>query len=251
MGKTILGESGPRKGYILDSSKPHVKPRTFQDSPKENYILCPDCEKYFEFLETYVAENFSKRLLNERFNTSFDYKTNEGGVEYAICKELDTKVLRLFIVSLFWRCGISNEEPFTSFKIDSEDKLREFLQHSNSTDILSIKSKKAHSFLHEFPIVVMRPKNSHDPTGNFFYANGENDNLYQLLLNEYIFFFSLEMNSALQKLDFLNNIGNSDFIVGLLRDETWLGLRNGLIDLATNKSWKNAKKLGVKPWNIK
>jgi hypothetical protein len=176
---------------------------------------------------------------------------NEGGVEYAICKEMNNKVFRLFIISLFWRCSISNEEPFTSFKISEQDILRAFLQESSSTDIQAIELKKPHDNLYDFPIVVMRSKNSHDPTGNFFYANGENDDLYQLLLNEYIFFFSLESNSALQKFEFLNNVGNTNFIIGLLRDQTWQGLRNGLIDLATKKSWDNAKMMGLKPWNIK
>ncbi|WKN31349.1 hypothetical protein PZB74_20580 [Porifericola rhodea] len=250
LGKSILGKTGPRKGYILDSSKPHVKPRVFQDSPKESYILCPDCEKYLECLETYVAENFTKRLLNERFNKNFEYKMNEGGVEYAICKNLNNKLFRLFIISLFWRGSISNEEPFTSFNISEQDKLRVVLQESNSTDIQAIKLKKPHANLHEFQIVVMRSKNSHDPTGNFFYANGENDNLYQLILNEYKFFISLESNSALQKFQFLNNVGNTNFIIGLLPDQTWRKLRKGLIDLATKKSLDNAKKMGVKPWNL-
>lgn len=140
LGKSMLGDSGPKKGYIIDTSKPHVKPLTFQDSPKEDYILCPDCEKYFECLETYVAENFTKRLLNESFSRDFEYRINEGGVEYAICTRLNNKILRLWILSLFWRCSISNEEPFTIFKIIEEDKLRAYLQVSNSVSFQTVVS---------------------------------------------------------------------------------------------------------------
>jgi hypothetical protein len=251
LGKSILGKNGPRQGYVLDSSKPHLKPRKMQDSPKENYILCPECENYFEHLETYVSRHLSNKLLNEKHSNSFEYGINQGGVEYAICKELDIKILRLFIISLFWRCSISRVEPFSVFSIEEEELLREILQFSNYSDIKSIEQNNGHHSLLKFPIILMRPVGDHDNSGNFFYANNGNGNLYQLVLNEFIFFVSPKVDSYIPNFEFLNNIGDSHVIIALLRNETWANLRDGLVDLATKKSIENARKMGVKPYNLK
>ncbi len=51
-------------------------------------------------------------------------------------------------------------------------------------------------------------------TRNFFFANDNNGSLYQLILNEYIFFIYPEEGKLLEKFDFLNNVKNDIIIVG-------------------------------------
>lgn len=39
LGKSILGNEGSRKGFIIDSSKPHIKPKITQDSHASSSLL--------------------------------------------------------------------------------------------------------------------------------------------------------------------------------------------------------------------
>ncbi len=184
LGKSMLGEEGPKKGFILDSANPHLAPKITQDSPKENFLFCPDCEKYFSVLETYAAEHFFKRLLNEKYKEDFSYGTNPGEIEYAYCTDLDVRLFRLFIISLFWRCSVAIELPFSRFKISNEEQLRLLLMESFTTDI-KLPLTEFDQAIYQFPIVVIRPSGDIDHTRNVFYPNKANEGLSQLLLNEY------------------------------------------------------------------
>ena len=56
----FLGAKGkPCKGFDLISEKIlNEKPKVIQDSPKENYILCEECEAYFGILEGIASDIF-------------------------------------------------------------------------------------------------------------------------------------------------------------------------------------------------
>ena len=245
IGKPILNSDEPNKAYVIDSSKPDKKPAVMQDSPKEDYILCPECEKYFEALETYIAEYYFKRILIDKYSNDFNYRENKGGVEYAVCKDINTLAFRLFIISIFWRCSIASVEPFSNFKIEEEDNLREILVRYKSSDINSIIEKSDCKSAFDFPIVLMKSKNNPDPSSNLYYPNCENKNVYQLLLNDNVFFISFVKDSQLREFQFLNNKGNNKILVSLLKEQTFNSLVKGLMEHGANKLSENAKKMGV------
>ena len=45
--KSIFGNG---KGYQIDVNNSDKQPRVIQDTPKEDYLICEKCEKYFEIL---------------------------------------------------------------------------------------------------------------------------------------------------------------------------------------------------------
>jgi hypothetical protein len=245
IGKAILKDGGRNKAYVLDTSKPHSKPKIQQDSPKEDHILCPDCEKYFEILETYVAEHLFKRILKDKYNDKFEYSENEGGVEYATCKELNSRLYRLFILSLFWRCNIATVEPFNSFSINESDQIKNILKYYKTIDIKAILELEENPNLFKIPMVIMKAKEGINASGNFLYANDEHHPIYQLQTNDYILIVSLDITVDLSQFQFLQNIGAQAFRIGILSNGSWLKLRDHLINLAAQQANVDAAKLGV------
>lgn len=245
IGKAILKDGGQNKAYVLDTSKPHLRPRIQQDSPKEDHILCPDCEKYFEILETYIAEHLFKRILSDKYNDKFEYAKNEGGVEYAICTELNVRLYRLFILSLFWRCNIATVEPFSSFSINECTQIKDLLNHYKSTDKKAILELEENPNLFKISMVVMKAKEGINASGNFLYANDEHHPIYQLQTNDFILVISLDRTVDLRQFQFLQNIGTQAFKIGILNNSSWLQLRDHLINLAAQQANENAEKLGV------
>lgn len=242
MGKSILGKE--KRGGIVDSSLPLQRIQIKQDSPKENYILCPNCERYFEILETYSAERLFKRILNPTFNDDFEYQISEGEIEYAECKHLDNLAFRLFIISIFWRCSISTIPPFTKFQIENEEYLRQILVEFKTFDIkIILNQANPGLIIYDTPIVILRAKNASHPESHFYYANSLVKGSYQLFLNEYIFILSLEKASSIVNFDFLNNVADENLRIGLLRNDIWVELTNGLLDMVKKKSIENIERI--------
>src|SRR5690625_1860216 len=74
----FLGDS-PRRGYELDSSTfSEGKKKVIQDSPKEDYILCDDCESYFGVLETIAGRDLKN--WKERYRSGEYSSVNIGEV---------------------------------------------------------------------------------------------------------------------------------------------------------------------------
>ena len=79
LSSNFLGEKGtPKRGYDLSSDEFfHKKPKIIQDSIKDDFILCNDCEAYFGVIEGIASNTF----LNWKQKVSIDeytlYKIND------------------------------------------------------------------------------------------------------------------------------------------------------------------------------
>jgi hypothetical protein len=100
-----------------------------QDTVKENYLFCPNCEKGFNVYETYCALRL-ERFNNPRFSNQFEIHSI-GDFKYFECKSLDIKIFNLFIYSIVWRISISENYAFRGFKLafPEEEKLRLLLKN--------------------------------------------------------------------------------------------------------------------------
>src|SRR5438105_4447282 len=78
LGKDIFGEKG--EGYNISSAKMEAKPTIVQNTPTEDYILCPPCEDYFSLLETYFSANLYCKLWDSTKQDSFKLSKPEEGV---------------------------------------------------------------------------------------------------------------------------------------------------------------------------
>lgn len=244
--KDILGTNGPRVAHILDTSRPLNKPKKSQDSPKEDYILCSECEKYFEVLETYVAERITKRYGNPIYVDDFVIKNEEYIGSFAIAEKVSPIIMKLFIYSIFWRSSISQLPLFNNFKLkDKEEELLRFflLEYKK----YNIKELKENILPYDFPYVVLRPEQKdQDPSKNFLYANDGNEDIYQIIANEYVFFLAFEVKGTISKFNKIINRGVDKVSIGLLKTSTWENLRQGMYNHAAKLAMKNADKINDK-----
>ena len=125
MGKRLFEGSKPRGSLRIDISGRHW---TIQDTPKEDFIFCSDCEEKFAKIEHY----FSLRLksIHNYNNEQNKFKLyGIGNNQLLECLNIPLNEMKLFNYSLVWKTSISNLNEFIKFKIPVlyEEKLRIFL----------------------------------------------------------------------------------------------------------------------------
>lgn len=161
----FLGDKSGKKGYVIDSET-GVK-KIIQDSPKEDYILCPDCEEYFSVIETEVAQEI-KKLHSE----------SDGAITVPMILEstgINAKIFHLFYFSQFWRASISNHEIFEPFTLskDIENYLRDELNKFNTTNREDFLKKITTTELGKLmPYGVFTPLYFSEKTKNLIFAPG-------------------------------------------------------------------------------
>jgi hypothetical protein len=170
----FLGEKGkPRKGYELSSDKIlDQKPKVIQDSPKEDYILCEECEAFFGVLEGIASDTFidwQAKVDSGEFSL-FNISDELDIVE---CKSANKKAIHLFIYSMFWRVSISSIDLFENVRIDQgfEDELRTILlsyKQTKRTDCLHALSAKPNFKI--FPTTIITAKSFSHKTPNMLFA---------------------------------------------------------------------------------
>jgi len=244
LGKSITNKN-ERFAYEIDTSRPNRIPKKVQDSPKEDFLLCPQCEKYLEHLETYFANNLHHKILDDKFNHNFNYGISEGGIEHAICLNHDNNLLRLFVFSLYWRASISETNVFRDFKVQQERMLRQILVNSKSDGIDEIKRKTPHSKTFELSMVILRTKSKTGNSQNVIQANNSCSDPYMLDLNEYIFLLSWT-NTPISTFGNLVNYGNSKIIIGLISQDILDEFSSFLINLAAHQTLANVKTKNIK-----
>ena len=170
----FLGAKGtPRKGFDLSSEKIlDSKPKVIQDSPKEDYILCEECEAYFSVLEGIASDTF----INWQAHVDkgeYSLKHIIYGLDIVECNTADKRTIHLFIYSIFWRVSISGIDLFENIKIaqDFEDELRTTLmsyRQSKRADYLNVLNAITNFKI--FPTSIMTAESFIDETANMLFA---------------------------------------------------------------------------------
>jgi len=93
------------------------------------------------------------------------------------------------------------------------------LLNYKSADIKVIEKCEDNIGIFDFPLVILKAKEEHNNSSNFILGKINGNGLYQITANEYVFFYSLTMESSINKFEFLNNLGINNFIIGLLRNQ--------------------------------
>jgi len=161
----FLGDKSSKKGYVIDSET-GIK-TIIQDSPKEDYILCPECEEYFSVIETHVAQEIKKL-----------HSGNEGSMPEPLILESEKipfKTFHLFYISQFWRASISNLDIFKSFKLSEtiENHLKDELNKFNAPTREGFQNKLASNELGELlPYGIFTSLDFSEKTKNLIFAPG-------------------------------------------------------------------------------
>ena len=220
----FLGAKGAaRKGFEISSETVvDKKPKAIQDSPKENYILCDECESYLSIIEGLASDTFTK--WQEKIVTGeFSRHTIKSVLDIVECENADAGTIRLFIYSLFWRVSISGHSLFTDFKLapEFEEEIRQVL--------MSLKSLTRADFLQTlqtkqppvYPFSMITAKSFADETANVL-AGLYSYDPYCLLVDRFSFMlFREEGNVKSDLIKAFSNLRPADCKIMVFSEELW------------------------------
>lgn len=226
MGVTILeNPDGKRKGFKLDNDPNFLNQKPQQDTPKENYILCPECESRLGKFERKLANEFYYKFKKPGHDKDFSRVFLPNGIQRASNKNVDYKNFKLAAYGVFFKVSISALPYFSDSRINSEqrERLRQIL--NNETDFEDIS------------IILLTSENDQEFTKNYIYAHSYNDYLVHFVwANDYIFFIDFGTNVELIKLfDGIKMKEDGLFKIGVLPDQVWDNLRKTLMGFKLNK----------------
>lgn len=245
MTKSILGTSNQKAGYILQSSKPFDKSKV-QDSPKEDFILCESCEKYFEILETYVSQRLHNRLWDVRKNNEFEDHINNDGIRWRSSKQININVFKLFLFSILWRSSISSHPLFNLYKISEEEKdvFRAELMKFRVSQQKELLEKVENENIINIFYIILTCQGFGDETKNVIFPYSDTGSPHSFYLNRYLIFFSFT-NFSLNQLDFLVNFQNNNLNIGFLSPESWQGFLDNLVEFYSRIAVENINRPNI------
>ena len=241
--KNILGPENQKEGYAVSSSSDKLGQKV-QDSPKEDFIFCPECEMRFGFLERYIANNFYN-LYKSSANASIFPVTKRMGDELDIMTAVNVSPVffKLFIYSLVWRASISNNVIFSNFKLNSEteEKLRiildSYLQNSEM-DNLSYCNDNIGNF-ESLPVNIITTLSPADSTSNMIAPFDADDGRILLFANEFMIIIYLDW-AAPKTGDISYNFGVQQLGIGLVPLKEWQRLHGIMVTMLVDNRRKNS-----------
>lgn len=221
----FLGTKGtPRKGYELSSDKIlDKKSKVIQDTPKEDYILCEECEAYFSVLEGIASDTFIK-WQDKVANGEYSLNNIIDGLDIVECNTANKKTIHLFNYSLFWRVSISSIDLFKNVKIsqDFENELRTILltyKQTKQKDYLDALSARPNFKI--FPTSIITAKSFIDETANVLFVPLSYDP-YCIVVDRFSFMLFKTANDIKQ--DFIkafSNIKIDDCRMMVFSEQLW------------------------------
>ncbi|AEA42573.1 hypothetical protein [Fluviicola taffensis] len=239
--KLFVSDTG-NKGYQVNSKYPiNHPPQSIQDSPKENYILCPGCETYFGLLETIcvnVLNQWKDKVLSGEFlKQQFDD-------EYSIisCVSSNSKIFRLMIYSIFWRSSVSNHSVFNSFKINREieEEIRASLFEHKSVDKSELLINLSNKNIPLFPLTIISSDSFEDPSSNLIFASHRKD-VYKLIMDQFcLLMFENEIHVANSSFRIYSNLKHEDCKILVYSEKNWNeNIVNPIINLIADNIIQN------------
>jgi hypothetical protein len=227
------------KGLYYDTSPKHSisfkrtgQTSKIQEIEREDFILCPECEKGFSVLETYCALRL-ERFNEIRFANNFNH-IKRGEFEFFECKNLDIKVFNLFIYSIVWRLSISEKYSFEQFKLNQTDEIKlkdilkkyiKFNENDLFKELADLKELPGHSH------VIIRPNKKLRPPNSMLSAASRTEWLHELHLVDYMVFYLTDKDKLVDGFKEINNNNLENFVkVGLTTPERWKSYNYDLIN---------------------
>ena len=227
MSKRLFDNTNPRHSLAIDKNG---KQQRLQDTPKENKILCSNCELRIEKLETYFAKFFTEinNLGSARRQYSIEIQNDN---EILHCKDLDPNIFKLFIFSLVWRCSISNLSDFENFKLDLliEEELRMFLNSNLKTSHSELMQSIVEvQIVPHYHFCITKPKNK---TRGIFTAFNFAPESFTIFTVDYAIFFYTNDNPYVPVHKNFSNRENEPVRIILGDDKNWLELNKTIVNL--------------------
>jgi hypothetical protein len=226
MGVTILeNPDGIRKGFKLDNDPNFLKQKSQQDTPKEDFILCPECESRLGKLERKLANDVYYKFKKQEFELEFPSTVLPNGIVKATGKNVDYTNFRLASFGIFFKVCISSLPYFIDSRIakGQQEILRQILNNEKEFEDISI--------------VILTSQSDKEFTKNYIYALSYADCLAHLVwCNDYIFFLDFGTKApAFRLFDEIKMSLAGPFQIGVLPNEVWNNLRKSLLEMKVSK----------------
>ena len=228
-GKGLYFGTSPKHSISFEKTGRTSK---IQEIEREDFILCPECEKGFSVLETYCVLRL-ERFNEIRFANNFK-RIKRGDFEYFECKYLDVKIFNLFIYSIIWRLSISRKFAFMKFKLNQADEIElkniliKYIK-TNQSDLIN-----GLNDLEKLPIhahVIIRPSKKLRPPKSMLSAASRNQWLHELHLVDYIIFYLTDIDKLVDGFKEIDNNNLDNLVkVGLTTPEKWESYNYDLIN---------------------
>ena len=289
-----IGKRDEEKGYNLtaDPNQDYSENKKADDI-KEDYILCSGCEKRLSYIESYFSQEITNKIGETKFSENFPVTETEDKTKskYYTCIRTNSIAFHLLVYSIIWRASISNKPIFKGFKIpkNAEEKLRETLDsflpeykdHKISTKLKhwlkEINDNSKHFEL--FPYVILRSDEEvvdlekmskqelveweKRKTKNLLYFNFEDNNPFQIILNEFIilaFFEQSKFDFTKQDLFELSNKYNLNAQlnsnldspkIGIINHKDWSNINQKLMNIVKDQRISNIRRLCIRSFLAK
>ncbi|WP_435254522.1 hypothetical protein [Tenacibaculum sp. A30] len=220
LAKRLFESSKPRHSVEINRKG---KIRKIQDTPKENFILCKNCEKRLEYLETLISRKITS--INNYNNLNDKFKIKEYGKNKILeCLNINPIGFKLFIFSIVWRTSVSSLPEFETFKLDdkTENELRllldKTLKNSHSELVNSI--SKTNDFTN-FHYCVFKPLMRNEFSRGIFTAYKMAEFQFGIFTVDYIIFFYSNKKDMNPAFEFVSNFQNEKLLITLTGTDDW------------------------------
>ena len=225
LGVSILkAPDGNHRGYEVNGRMTNTgKAPESQDTPKEDYILCPTCESGIGEWERQFANYFFHRVKTEDYCRQHPDIASPNGYYYRRIEGVEYKQFKLAWYSIFWRATISLLPYFADLRPapGHVETLRAIL--CGEMDFVDL------------PLVVFTADSDIDPTKNVIYAISKSEDESIIWANEYLAFLNHEPGSDNRFAD-IALTDPSAMRLGILKYSQWHGLRKDLFNCAAESN---------------
>jgi hypothetical protein len=215
------------KLYKIDGYKPNGKYITTQDSSKQDYIFCPECELAFnDNYERYTANTFYKSYQSK--TNFFNVHLVSQRLRYKVYTNTDYVTFQKFWLLQLYRAHVSTLDEFIGFKLAPSHLT---ITHKNLFDT---------SYFEDIQITVLSTDFQSDKTNNVVLAVPNKKESYTIWMNEFICIYQFNPNLQLipELADGSNYLSHYPRVI-FLDEQSWINFRHVTFALAANNSVDN------------
>lgn len=106
------------------------KTKKVQTGVFDKNILCSDCDNnILGCYDKYAKESIYGKIKLDKAPRCDNFKNPNDGLEYTICKNIDYRLKKNFLLSMLWRSSITSQPLFENVELGAkhEERLREIL----------------------------------------------------------------------------------------------------------------------------
>jgi len=234
----ILLVDGKNEGYVFTTESKYSRKSPIQDSPKEDYILCTECEEYFSKLETYFSDKFYNKLWIPVSQSGF-IPIENGQDQSLLCKEINSSIFQLYLCSIFWRISICDFFGKKEELNELRPILADYLIKCQGKDIQDIIEKTLLPQDNKNPLsfIICATKFPIGNNGIILFNNIQE--IYYLFLGSFVINFSFNMYNFPSYLNAVLNYGSREGLRIKLIDEEFYFKLNMM--MMTEKQLENLK----------